>query len=89
MVRQRDALPEYLDWPDRGCEVAPHCLQCPLARCKYDVAGGARALAYQGRQEEVVRWQATGMAVPIIAEQLHLSQRSVFRILQGHRDHHV
>jgi len=31
-------LPEgsYLTYRDDGCEVAPHCLECPLAVCKYD-----------------------------------------------------
>ncbi len=23
-------------YQDRGCEVAPACLRCPLAECKYD-----------------------------------------------------
>ena len=33
---RREALPEYANYKDEGCELAPSCLRCPFARCKYD-----------------------------------------------------
>ena len=33
---RKEALPEYAAYQDTGCELAPSCLNCPLARCKYD-----------------------------------------------------
>jgi len=30
-------LPSY---PDKGCELAPHCLECHLPRCRFDTVDG-------------------------------------------------
>ncbi len=32
-----EQLPEY---PDRGCDLAPHCLDCPLPHCRFDTVDG-------------------------------------------------
>ena len=41
---RRDALPEYVDYRDTGCELAPSCLNCPFIRCRYDYSDGIRGL---------------------------------------------
>lgn len=28
------------DHPDKGCSLAPRCLECPLPRCRYDPVNG-------------------------------------------------
>ncbi len=34
-----EALPEYANYKDTGCDLAPSCLRCPFARCRYDKTG--------------------------------------------------
>lgn len=70
------------DWPDRGCSVAPRCLECPLVRCRYDVPGGLAALLREPRNREVVEWRQRGEEVPVIAAHFHLSRRQVFRLVR-------
>ena len=76
-----DALPEYLDYRDGGCEMAPSCLRCPLERCRYDAPGGARTLVLGARDEEVRRRRVEGTGIDTLAAAFGLSRRSVFRIL--------
>ena len=35
---RREALPEYANYQDVGCSLAPSCLSCPFVRCRYDKA---------------------------------------------------
>jgi len=80
---QVDLLPELYPYRDDGCEVAPRCLQCPLAQCKYDDPGWLQREQRQRRDSEVqavrVRERLT---VPQLARRFALSQRTVFRILK-------
>ena len=78
----RDALPEHLEWRDDGCEVAPHCLTCPLPRCRFDEPGGLRTMLSAARNQEVIDARRGGMAISAISGQFGISRRSVFRILQ-------
>ncbi|GEM_PF-4696346 len=37
-LRRRDEnVPDY---PDKGCELAPRCLECTLPRCRFDTIDG-------------------------------------------------
>src|SRR3972149_1182810 len=72
-----DALPEYLDYRDGGCEMAPTCLRCPLERCRYDAPGGARTLVLGARDEEVRRRRVEGTGIDTLAAAFGLSRRSV------------
>ena len=76
-----DALPEHLDYRDGGCDLAPTCLRCPLARCRYDEPGGARAVFQTSRDEAVRRRRGEGIVIDALAAEFGLSRRSVFRIL--------
>jgi len=76
-----DALPEQIAFRDGGCELAPSCLRCPLARCRYDEPGGAQALLRGPRDDAVQRRRAEGVAIDALAEEFGISRRSVFRIL--------
>ena len=68
-------------YADDGCELAPHCLTCPLPRCKHDVP-----LATQRRWQRMIDAQALaaeGLTVQAIAERLGSSERVVHRDLAG------
>jgi hypothetical protein len=76
-----DALPEHLDYRDGGCDLAPSCLRCPLARCRYDEPGGARRLFQSSRDEAVRVRRDEGVGINALAREFGISRRSVFRIL--------
>jgi hypothetical protein len=76
-----DALPEYLDYRDGGCDLAPSCLRCPLERCRYDEPGGARRLLTDARDEALCRRRRDGIAIDALAREFGISRRSVFRVL--------
>jgi len=81
-----DALPEHLEYRDTGCDLAPSCLRCPLARCRYDEPGGIRRLLAAPRDEAVLRRRAEGVAIEALAREFRLSRRTVFRILAKARE---
>ena len=77
-----DALPEGADWRDDGCEVAPHCLECPLERCRYEAPGGLRGLLNSTvRDPQIIILRAEGASIHTIAKRFGLSRRSVWRAL--------
>lgn len=89
---RRDALPEEIQYRDDGCDIHPHCLTCPLPRCRYDEPGGLRALLNAYRDQQIIALRGDGAPVDQIAQRYSLSRRTVFRILEkassagnGHR----
>ncbi len=83
---REDALPENLDYPDAGCELAARCLTCPLPRCKYDEPGGARRLLLEARDRRIAALGRARVPAAEIARRFGLSRRSVFRVLQQARE---
>lgn len=80
---RRDALPEELHYRDDGCDIHPHCLTCPLPRCRYDEPGGVRALLNSYRDQRIASLRGEGASVDEIAERFELSRRTVFRVLSS------
>jgi len=81
-----DALPEYIDYVDRGCDLYPSCLRCPLPRCRYEDPGGAKAMLRSGRDASIIRVASQdGMTVDEVARMFGLSRRTVFRVLRAAR----
>ncbi len=80
-----DALPEYTQYRDDGCEVHPHCLSCPLPRCRYEEPGGLRALLNERRDREIVEQRLRGASVEELADRFGVSRRTVFRVLESYR----
>lgn len=79
-----DALPEYVDYADTGCDLYPSCLRCPLPRCRYEDPGGAAAILRGGRDASIVRLRShDGMSVERLAEMFGLSRRTIFRVLRA------
>ncbi len=81
-----DALPEYTDYADTGCDLYPSCLNCPLPRCRYEEAGGAPAILRTGRDATILRLsREDGVGVDRLAEMFGLSRRTIFRVLRAAR----
>ena len=77
-----DALPEYQEYRDEGCDLFAACLACPLQRCRYDVPGGVRALLNRERDHQIrVTRDSGNLSVDGIAARFHVSRRTVFRAL--------
>ena len=78
-----DALPEYQEYRDEGCNLFASCLACPLQRCRYDVPGGVRALLNRERDHQIrVTRDSSNLSVDEIAGRFHVSRRTVFRALR-------
>lgn len=70
--------PDSSDYRDTGCDIAPHCLDCPLPRCRYDLPPKlAGALM---REAELRRLLAEGKTIGQAAVLLRVSRRTVFRL---------
>ncbi len=76
-----DALPEHTRYRDDGCDIHPHCLTCPLPRCRYDAPGGLRALLNARRDRQIVAMRLQGVPVDDLAWRFGVSRRTVFRVL--------
>ncbi|MBI5948965.1 MAG: hypothetical protein HY875_12575 [Chloroflexi bacterium] len=82
-----DALPEYVDYADKGCSLYPSCLSCQLPRCRYDDPGGAAAMLRTGRDASILRLaRQDGVTVDGLAQMFGLSRRTIFRVLRHARD---
>ncbi len=75
-------LPENQDYTDTGCELAPSCLECPLALCKYDDPSWDRRSRTVMRDQEIVRLRRKGLRVADIAKVVKTSDRTVYRVTQ-------
>ena len=81
-----DALPEYMDYRDTGCDLYASCLRCPLPRCRYEVNGGATTMLRLGRDESILAAaKRDGTTVDDLARMFGLSRRTIFRVLERHR----
>ena len=75
-------LPENTVYEDTGCDLAPSCLECPLALCKYDDPNGARYDRTVMRDTEIMRLFAEGLKVSAIASIVNISSRTAYRVIQ-------
>ncbi len=73
-------LPENYDYTDTGCDLAPSCLECPLALCKYDDPNWGRRNRTAMRDQEIVRLRGQGLKVSQIAKIVKTSERTVYRV---------
>lgn len=79
-----DGLPESRNWPDKGCDLAPKCLECPFPQCRYDLPGGALQAARPEERYVVIReMHAAGMHAADIAEECGIGLKTVYRALKG------
>jgi hypothetical protein len=82
-----DVVPEHYPYKDDGCEVSASCLRCPLPRCKYDDPGWLQRTQRQRRDTQLLRaHREEKLPVAELAARFHVSQRTVWRVLQRERN---
>lgn len=79
MTTTHDANSEI--YQDRGCEISPSCLDCPLPQCRYDDPVWFQR--YRRMERDRVVWEAMqreGLPVTEAAERFSVTVRTIFRI---------
>lgn len=75
-------LPEHTAFADTGCDYAPKCLECPFAKCRYDMgSGGLRTLLNVTRDRDIRARRAVGESPDELAAAFAVSRRTIFRVL--------
>lgn len=83
MTRQVAKLGVFQD----GCNVAPHCGDCPLSECRFVDAGPYKAWKRQSQLVgPILALAATGMKPGDIAQQIGYDIRTVFRVLAQQKE---
>jgi hypothetical protein len=76
-------LPADFNHPDRGCEVHPRCLECPLPACKYDDLAGYRRQLRRSQDLQIFRAVVRRRFSQVqAADHFGVSRRTVQRVLQ-------
>ncbi len=69
--------------PDKGCEMAPCCLDCPFPACiREDVGGGKRWLKARRDAGISELRQSAEISIAEIGIRFKVSKRTVYRALQ-------
>ena len=76
-----DSLPEVTRYRDDGCDIHPHCLTCPLPKCRYEDPGGLKGMLNGMRDREIVRQKSRGVPIEVIADSSVSRGATVFRVL--------
>jgi hypothetical protein len=78
-----DLLPEYCEYKDEGCSLAPSCLNCPFPQCVLDLSRGEKKQAVNLRKAAIVRLLTLeNKTLKDIADRLKVSQRTIIRDLK-------
>jgi hypothetical protein len=75
-----EILPDNSNWTDKGCEIFPSCLSCPLPQCVEEKPRGKQKLRMQARSSHIAQLKNKGKTTAQIAILLRVSQRTVQRI---------
>ncbi|HEX77490.1 MAG TPA: helix-turn-helix domain-containing protein [Dehalococcoidia bacterium] len=78
----QDLPPEYCQYRDEGCALAPSCLNCPFPRCAYEEPGGVSQKRKRLRNSEVLRLHQEGVSPQELAQSFGVSKRTIYRILR-------
>ncbi|MEW6034760.1 MAG: helix-turn-helix domain-containing protein [Chloroflexota bacterium] len=70
---------------DRGCELAPACLECPFERCLLEEPRGRQRLLLARRDALIAQLRREGKGTRHIARELGISQRTVQRAVARQR----
>ncbi len=84
--RKGGVTPTFDTYPDRGCSLAPSCLECPLPVCRYEVPGGIRQIRAMERDAEATRLMHEGLTPKEIGVSLGMPERSAWRSLKRDRE---
>ena len=62
-----------------GCDVAPHCLKCPLPACKYDDYAAYYIWRRRELDDPIEAMLIEGLKIREIAERLGKGERLIYR----------
>jgi hypothetical protein len=80
-----DLLPEYCEYRDEGCSLAPSCLNCPFPQCVLDLSWGSKKKALTMRKAEIIRlFTFEKKTIDELAARFNISRRTVIRALADH-----
>ncbi len=75
---KKETLRHYSIPPDRGCEVAPKCLECPLPQCKHDdPLGYVRQLRLDKDARMLEEIEQRGLSVDEAAQAFRITPRGL------------
>jgi len=77
-----DSLPEELPYQDDGCELWPHCLDCPFPTCIKEEPWGIERFTKLRRTERMLELKQGGKSTTEIARIFDCSPRTVQRWLR-------
>jgi len=76
-------LPDYSEYRDEGCDLAPSCLQCNLPRCRLDIQSEGRRGTKALRDIEILRQhKLEKKSVPELARSYGVTVRTIYRIIR-------
>jgi len=78
-----ESLPDDCNWQDRGCDLFPSCLSCPLPRCIEDEPRGRQRLKLLTRASQMAQLKRQGKSSVEIANLFHVSKRTVQRAISS------
>ena len=64
--------------PD-GCEVAAHCLECPLKECKYDNPRAYRAYKLAKEVKKTIQLLKQGVPAPEVSKIMGVGEREIYK----------
>ena len=67
--------------PGDGCDVAPHCLECPLPACKYDDLHYYQQWRADNLRNRIIAMRARGDSIREIALVEQLSERTIYKAI--------
>lgn len=74
---------DVLDYEDRGCDLAPSCLDCPFDRCLEDEPDARQKLLRDRRNRTIKDMHREGRSSREIARLLGVSPRTVQRAVHA------
>ena len=80
---KKDSKPEFIHYEDKGCKLAPSCLNCPFPRCIQDEWRGTSRLLKQQRNQKIVKAYESGKDISALAEGFGVNLRTIQRALKG------
>ena len=77
-----DLLPEEFPYEDKGCELSPSCLNCPLPVCVEEEPWGEERFLKRRRAERMLELRREGKSIDENARIFEVSTRTVRRGLK-------
>ena len=76
----RRTSPDYYEYKDTGCEVAPRCLSCPRSSCKYDDPHYRRVRQVVQDAPILEAMQDGALSAEAAARRFNVNVRTIYRV---------